>query len=117
MKRGELVSYEYPTSAMVKEKKWWKITFKNAGDENAYIFGGILNKTGNPGDMIVYHGDKSYTLKPGERFIVWAYLAPGVAIGPGGYVAFLAEGDYTSQIQAGHRGDSEWVVDDYREVG
>jgi len=109
---GDIISYEWPSSAYVGEDVPWALLVHNvAYDTYGTIFGGIANLPGNPGSIIVTFQGVEYEIPPGYWLAMYADIGYCSYLDLKGLVRFLVEGSYVIDLYGGHL-DAEWVIDD-----
>ena len=110
---GDIVSYGFPSDAEVGVEAPWNGDVKNAGTDGVIGFG-IVNNSGNPGNIVVKFGGKDVTLEPGYYWRVYTVdpVPNGTHLIASGKVVFLAEGSHTVRLWGMHPEGEAWYYDE-----
>jgi len=113
----ELADYTFPDSAVVGKEEPIRLVAHNVGEVDLLSFAGIVNLSGNPGDIIVAWEDHPpVTVPPAERAqrIEMFYVCEPIEFL--GKVRFTATGNYRIRLDAGYIHDGDLVPTDYIEL-
>lgn len=110
---GDLVSYGFPSSAEVGKEAPWNCDVHNVGTDGVIAFG-IVNNSGNPGNIVVKWDGKDITLEPGYYWRVQTVNpVPNCHhLVTSGKVVFQAEGNYTVRLWGMHQEGGAWFYDE-----
>lgn len=110
--KATLEDYTFPIEAVIDTFKSWSIKIHNVGGIGS-IGAGIVNNTGNPGNITIEHNSKQIEIPPNQYYRLWLDDKPNCTrLSLSGKVKFASAGTYDIRIRAMHREGETWYYDE-----
>ncbi len=111
--KGVIESANFPATVQVGTFATWDAVAHNVGS-TGLLGMGIVNITGNPGEIILKVNEEEVTIPQGTymRYYYPTSVPYCTRLVQDGKVKFLATGTYTIKVWGMHQEDGKWYYDD-----